>query len=172
MSHDDRLPSCQQRSFWWVLSLPNKSQPLFRGKGLLRLPPFYAQCLLISSSDFWDDHYHWTSSMWGYLRHTPSASFNILFSMKLVKNRACIQGPVWTSKTCPIAFIHVYSRNQNGWRILILPIRKGSGISSTLLPALSIPTLSQVSCMSCFPMPGLFQQWPIPKQKLSSGPVW
>ena len=73
MSHDDMLPPCQQRSFWWVLSLPNKSQPLGRGKGLLRLPPFYAQCLLISSSDFWDDHYHWMSSMWGYRRHTPSA---------------------------------------------------------------------------------------------------
>ena len=37
MSHDDRLPSCQQRSFWWVLSLPNKSQPLDQRKGAVTI---------------------------------------------------------------------------------------------------------------------------------------
>lgn len=43
---------CDKKTFRWVLIPSICSQPIM-GKGLLRLPPFYAKCLLISARDLW-----------------------------------------------------------------------------------------------------------------------
>jgi hypothetical protein len=52
MPHGDIKSRVTKKTFRWVLIPSICLQPIM-GKGLLRLPPFYAKCLLISASDLW-----------------------------------------------------------------------------------------------------------------------
>ena len=52
MPHGDIKSRVTKKTFRWVLIPSICSQPIM-GKGLLRLPPFYAKCLLISARDLW-----------------------------------------------------------------------------------------------------------------------
>ena len=52
MPHGDIMSRVTKKTFRWVLIPSICLQPIM-GKGLLRLPPFYAKCLLISACDLW-----------------------------------------------------------------------------------------------------------------------
>ena len=52
--HDDIYAVVHRRLIFWLVIHPSIcSQPIVMGKELLRLPPFYAKCLLIYAYSLW-----------------------------------------------------------------------------------------------------------------------
>ena len=104
MPHGDIKSRVTKKTFRWVLIPSICSQPIM-GKGLLRLPPFYAKCLLISASDLWTSLPRAFIDV-GVPPNTPSVWY-------------CLEPISWLLLRTVCCFADLFNPSRNDQRVLI-----------------------------------------------------